>query len=171
VPKRNAGLISGNPAITNWFFNDEKSYDSLLAKTPDQKIVEKVEDADKVTCNYRMRVAYQIPVVAGNATTSTECLPRTFEDSFIYSNLDIFANLTDADSEGWLPKVKSVAFSTNIEEEIFEILQKSGFKAGFALDVIYNMDMKTLKVPNYIDEGLRWIEKELSTISRENVHA
>lgn len=171
VPKRNAGLISGNPAITNWFFNDEKSYDSLLAKALDQKIVEKAEDADKVTCNYKMRVAYQIPVVAGNATTSIECLPRTFEDSFIYSNLDVFVNLSDADSEGWLPKVKSVASSTNIEEEISEILKESGFKAGFALDVIYNMDMEKLKVPNYIDEGLRWIEKELSTISRENVHA
>ncbi len=172
VPKRNADLISGNPAITNWFFNGEKSYDSLLAKTPDQKIVEKTEDADKVTCNYKMRVAYQIPVSTTNTAHTTELLPRTFEDSLIYTNLDGLANLSVEDLEERLRDLKStITSSANMEEDVFKKLKESGFKAGFALDVIYNMDMKTLKVPNYIDEGLRWIEKELSTISRENVHA
>ena len=172
VPKRNSGLISGNSAITDWFFNGEKSYDSLLAKTPDQKIVEKAENADTVTCNYKMCVAYQIPVGTTNAAHPSEFLPRTFEDSLIYSNLDQFANLSDEDSTGTLSKIKSIiGANVNIEGNIFDKLKESGYKAGFALDVIYNMDVEKLNVPNYIDEGLRWMEKELSTISRENAHA
>ena len=36
-------------------------------------------------------------------------------------------------------------------------------KAEFALDLIYLIDPKKIVVPNYIDDGLNWLESQLSS--------
>ena len=48
-----------------------------------------------------------------------------------------------------------------IKTTIFEELKKSDVKAEFALDLIYLVDPKEIVVPQYIDEGLRWLENVL----------
>lgn len=162
VPKRESGLISGNPAITNWFFNGENSYDALLAKNQGEKIFQRTEIPDNCTCNYKMCLAYQIPVKETDGNATSEFLPRTFEDSFIYTNKDKFLNLSSDNSNERLLAIKSILGANDrIDKKIFDKLNEPGFKAGFALDIIYDMDINLLKVPNYIDEGLRWIENEL----------
>ena len=50
-----------------------------------------------------------------------------------------------------------------IQKLIFEELRKSNVKAEFALDLIYSMNPADVVVPNYIDEGLSWLESCLCT--------
>ena len=45
-----------------------------------------------------------------------------------------------------------------IKTEIFENLKKSDVKAEFALDLIYSIDPNTITVPQYIEDGLKWLE-------------
>lgn len=172
IPKLKAGLISGNSTITKWFFAGEKLYDNLLEKTADQKVLTITEAAGNCTCDYKIRIAYQIPVRDETGSGLPDFLPRTFEDSFIYTNKPQFANLTAGNLSERLDNIKDIIKGNDkIDEKIFEHLEKSGFKAGFALDVLYDMDLEQLKVPGYIDEGLRWMEDELSAISQENNYA
>lgn len=118
-------------------------------------------------CQYPIRIAYQLPININYSGKTIEALSRTFEDSLIYSNMSIFDGVDTADA-GYLIKVlvektnKKETFET-IKTAIFEELKKSDVKAEFALDLIYLVDPKEIAVPQYIEEGLRWLENVLCT--------
>ena len=44
---------------------------------------------------------------------------------------------------------------------MFQIL-KTGDKAAFAFELLWLQDPKTLKVPSYIHNGLKWLEEQLT---------
>ena len=118
-------------------------------------------------CEYPLRIAYQLPININYGGKTVEALSRTFEDSLIYSNMSIFDGLDTAEA-GNLIKVfvektnKKETFEA-IKTTIFEELKKADIKAEFALDLIYLVDPKEIVVPQYIDEGLRWLENVLCT--------
>ena len=67
---------------------------------------------------------------------------------------------------GLIRKFK-VAFQTEdaskIAKDVFGALKdKSVKKADFALDIIYKKDPDKITTPEYIAEGLAWLESELS---------
>lgn len=161
APARNHGFISGNNAITKWLVK-EKLYDKLIELPEDQKIVEM-----QSICPYKIRVAYQIPIKISYQGKEIEALPRTFEDSLIYSNWDTFTKMDDSDS-GQLIKVLKEGLVNKepfdvIKDRIFEKLNQSDTKAEFALDLIYSFDPHSINVPDYIDKGLEWLKEQLST--------
>ena len=41
----------------------------------------------------------------------------------------------------------------------------NGRKAVMALDILYEIEVEDLNVPNYIDEGLNWLANELANTS------
>ena len=47
----------------------------------------------------------------------------------------------------------------SFHEKIYKLFRgKDVPKAGFALDLIYSVDPEDLQVPNYINEGLLWLQ-------------
>lgn len=160
-PNRGVGLISSNYAITGWLIK-KNSFDELLDLPESEKIIRMTG-----VCQYPIRIAYQLPININYSGKTIEALSRTFEDSLIYSNMSIFDGVDTADA-GYLIKVlvektnKKETFET-IKTAIFEELKKSDVKAEFALDLIYLVDPKEIAVPQYIEEGLRWLENVLCT--------
>lgn len=127
VPVRGKGLISGNYAITGWLIN-EKNFDKLLDIPKSQKLF-----ARKSVCNYQICIAYQTPIKFGFDDKKEEMLSRTFEDSFIYTNIDIFKNMKPDDTGGLFKQVHTSLNNNNTFEElasiIFKELKKSEVKA------------------------------------------
>ena len=102
------------------------------------------------------------PVKISYQNNEIEALSRTFEDSLIYSNWDTFKEMPSSDSGQLIKELKEGldnkdSFET-IKSKIFERLKQSDIKAEFALDLIYSIDPNIITVPQYIDEGLKWLE-------------
>ena len=160
-PERKKGLVCGNYAITEWLIKKD-SLDVLLDLPESDKVISK-----KDICDYKIKIAYQTPIIISYKGSETEALSRTFEDSLIYTNWDTFINLK-ADEPGQL--IKKLKESLNgeksfkeIKTEIFNELKKSDVKAEFALDLIFSIDPQEIKIPDYIDKGLEWLENILCT--------
>ncbi len=159
-PKRNENQITTNYSITNWIMH-EKQIDFLLDKDNESKVI--LADNE---FNSSIRIAYQIPIEINYNDEKKEALTSTFEDSIIYSNLELFKNIDD--KELYLNKISNIIKSaTGFEDmhfKIYEEIRKTSFKkAEFALDLIYLIDPEKIVVPNYIDDGLNWLESQLSS--------
>lgn len=158
-PDRKKGFISGNYAITGWIIK-KNLLDELLDLSESQKVVFK-----KSVCDYQIRIAYQVPIDVSYNGVEIEALSRTFEDSLIYTNWNIFKD-HDIPEPGLLLKKLKEGFDKKdsfevIKSTIFNELEKSEVKAEFALDLIYSIDPDEIAIPKYIDEGLKWLENIL----------
>lgn len=158
-PIRNKKLISSNKTISNWIIQEE-DFDTLLDIPYKDKVVNINTPYD-----YSMRIAYQIPIkINFNGANNQEVLSSTFEDSFVYSNLGTFKDLDDPNAGTLMKKFHNVIKeSTSLEElqtNVYTTLREvqSDKKAEFALDLIYTFDPANLTIPNYIAEGLKWLE-------------
>lgn len=154
-PVRKQGLVSGNYAITDWLIN-EKLIDVLIDLPDSSKVFSK-----QSICHYQIRIAYQTPIKICYQNKKIEALSRTFEDSLIYSNWHTFEGMQVSDPGQLIMKLKEGldnkdSFET-IKSKIFESLKQSDVKAEFALDLIYSIDPDMMVVPQYIDEGLKWL--------------
>jgi predicted ATP-dependent endonuclease of OLD family len=143
--------------------------DTLKSWCPQKFTVDELldETVDKVIPNdalYAVRVAYQMPVKVcwlPHGQFEQTALPYTFEDALVFENLDFFLRL---DGIGMVKKFKNAIANSNdvaeIGHDLFEAL-RNGTKAEFALNVLGAEDFEHLKVPDYIAEGLQWLEEQL----------
>lgn len=159
-PIRGKGLVSGNFTITDWLVK-KRLFDELI-DLPDTEKVFSFNSAYP----YKIRIAYQTPIQLSYQQEQIEALSRTFEDSLIYTNWEIFKNMPDSESAGQLVKQLKKSLDdeipfTKIKTEIFKSLKKSDVKAEFALDLIFSVDPDDIVVPKYIDDGLKWLESVL----------
>lgn len=159
IPCRNANQISSNYAITDWLIKKSR-LDELLDLPDDQKVISK-----KSICDYQVRIAFQTPIKVDNKGAIVEALSRTFEDSLIYTNWSIFHVQDTAESGHLISKLKE-GFDKGdsfdeIKTTIFNELNKSDVKAEFALDLICSIDPQDIVIPDYIDEGLKWLDSIL----------
>lgn len=171
-PERGKGLICGNIAISEWL-DKENYFDSILDLPSEDKILEITQNKD-VTSDFKIRICYQTPMTIEINGTSQEAISRTFEDAFVYTNLDTLKNVEKPDE---LIAAKLFNAIKNVDKEhqsynelrkdIFEKLDDSGVKAGFALDLLFSFDPNDFKVPQYIVEGLQWLQDELTRIARD----
>lgn len=154
-PKRNSGLISLNNVLKSW--HPEKG---LLDELLDIKEEEKEKPYDHF---FSIRAAYQMPlhVSLKKGDTPFEVVPRTFEDALVFENIDFFRK---ADGPGLIGKFKTAIEGnesvSKLHDALLEAL-KHGSKAEFALEMLYNKDSLTVKVPEYIHNGLGWLENKL----------
>ena len=157
-PMRGKRYISSNPTIQNWVVRNI-DFDSLLDLSFDQK-----EETNPTIQEAKTRIAFQTPIQLSFSDGSQhEFLPTTFEDALAYTN---FTTFKTAKGNGLIKKFKN-AFKTEdahrIAEEVYNAVEsKSAKKAEFALDMIYNKDPDKIIVPQYIAEGLNWLQGELS---------
>lgn len=109
---------------------------------------------DKII-NNNVRLAYQTPLEKDNLG---EYHPRTFEDSFIYENFE-FLKLNARNLINGLKK--SVNFSV-VPPDFYEFSKDSiAKKSSFAIEVLFYdgiTDNKEWNVPDYIEEGLKWLK-------------
>lgn len=150
-PEKSKNYRTGNDTLKSWLPSKE-NLDELF----------ELKESDKEHSKLPIKVAFQIPLKVDETTT---VYPYTFEDSLVMENRSIFQGLSVA--SGLLSNMISAAKEKDIKKSamgMFEaITTKGAKKAEFALELLYFEEPKKLKTPNYIKEGLDWLEKKLST--------
>jgi predicted ATP-dependent endonuclease of OLD family len=153
-PVRGIGLKARNETLKTWIPKTE-SLDVLLDKKPNE-----IEIADP--SGYAIRVAYQQPIEAKfKSDKPAEALANTFEDALVYENIDFFTTMGGTGLMGRLRKSLDIATDLgDLAKKVSADLAKGG-KAEFAMDLLYNDEINTMKVPTYIDKGLLWLAEQL----------
>ena len=159
IPERGKGYFSSNPTIQNWVIKNT-DLDYLLDLNFDSKVEVNPHIVDAKT-----RIAYQTPIkVNFSDGTGHEFIPTTFEDSLAYTNFERFKSIK---GNGLIKKFKNAFVSEDakkITKDVYNALKSNGVdKAEFALDMIYNKDPQNIAIPSYIADGLKWLEKEISS--------
>jgi predicted ATP-dependent endonuclease of OLD family len=154
-PKKGSGLITANNVLKEWH-PQEETIDKLLDIKEDDK--EKLYD----DC-FAIRVAYQsqLNVAIDEKDNHTVVFPRTFEDALVLQNIEFFRN---AEGVGLIKKFRDVAGMNKDISILHDALLKAlgeVSKAEFALDILYSTEPASIKVPEYIHNGLVWLEDKL----------
>ncbi len=122
--------------------------------------------AEKRTVNigdWKMHVAYQTPVSVPKYGVGLEMAPRTFEDSFIFTNIEkVRKKMLDV-----LIKVPKVRDFENDYELIHKRVSSRNFKkVEFALNQLFTET--NWITPSYVEDGLKWLETALGVNSPIN---
>lgn len=112
------------------------------------------EEGDQILADGRCYLTFQKPVSVDRYQDDEKMHGRTFEETFIYENLDLF-------------KDGKVSTSITLEgdhekdyEQIYKLIKSDNFKkAEFALDIVFSEE--DWKVPHYIKVGLIWLQSKL----------
>ena len=154
-PKRGQGYTSDCDELIQWLELPDRDLDNVLNLTKEDKIAE------------NSRIAYQIEVdVEFEENSVQKAIPYTFEDALVLSNFNLFKSKDLKDFTGMLKKMCKATHKTSLDEaceDMFKALE--GRKAVMALDILYEIEIDELTVPNYIDEGLVWLANELANTS------
>ncbi|EJM7154435.1 AAA family ATPase [Vibrio parahaemolyticus] len=156
-PKRGASLEFGSETLKSWFEFGNLTLDDLLDLPPEQKVQSNV----RVSFQYGIQTKF-----TPKARTTKEVIPYTFEDAVALTNLELFRKLTK--STGMVKKMHLATKMTTLNaccNAMYKALD--GEKAKMALDLLYDVEPNELLVPEYISEGLVWLEGELETMSLE----
>jgi predicted ATP-dependent endonuclease of OLD family len=154
VPMRGQGLLTRNHTVKTWV-PKEHDLDLLLDMKPDSLAL---LDPN----GFGVRIAYQQPIkVSFGADEDGEAIANTFEDALVYRNIKFFKEL---DGSGLAKKLREVLKSANnleeLSKEIHTVLA-SGEKAELAMTLLESESLKDLKLPEYVDAGLKWLIDQL----------
>ncbi len=150
LPERGKGYRTGNDTIKKWAPKKTK-LDEVLDCDGKEKVSEGI-----------VRVAYQNEVKVLHSDNEEIVIPYTFEDALVFSNIEFFKGKTD--SKGLIKKMADAVNKPNIAETcqtLFGALGKNSKKAEMALELLYTTEPDTVNPPQYIVEGLEWLQKEL----------
>ena len=152
-PTKGDNQVTTNATLKNWL-PKKSEIDALIEMAPEGKAVK----CDQL---FSVRVAFQtgIPIdKAGEKTEKIIVIPSTFEDSLALHNVEYFKTLEGNDITKKFRDALSFDPDWNeVCEQLYNALS-NGSKAGFALDVLSGKNFEKLNVPNYISEGLEWLE-------------
>ncbi|MNC48434.1 hypothetical protein D3C75_975480 [compost metagenome] len=129
----------------------------------DEKKSQQIDDL------FAIRIAYQTPITIQLPSTETEAeaLPNTFEDSLVLSNVQHFAKKKGQGlTKPFAAALRQSQTADDLGKALFDAL-RDGDKAKFALQVLGDPDFGKLTVPEYIREGLLWLETKLKKKSKE----
>lgn len=152
-PERHKGYYSNCDELTHWLPLESKDLDTVLD----------LADEDKVINNTRIAFQKEIDVEFTQGSGTVKAIPYTFEDALVLSNFQLFKGL--GSTTGMLGKMSQATDKDTIEGaciKMFEVLNSKHLKkAVMALDILYHVDIEKLTVPNYIHDGLIWLENQL----------
>lgn len=157
VPTRGKGYRTRNTTLKEWI--------------PGKFLLDDLfdcRDEEKQTENGQIRVAYQCPINIVYEGDSEEVYPYTFEDALALSNIDLIKNIENP--TGLLGKLQDSLSEENLDlvcESMFDSL-KSGSKAEMALDLFFNISPDELNTPEYIYEGLDWLQNYLLQLENDD---
>lgn len=151
-PETGKSYQSGNDTLKLWL-PKENELDKLLS----------LKETDKNDMNLPVKVAYQIPLTINDGKNKVVVNPYTFEDSLVMENRQMFQTL--AGGTGLLKKMTDAAKEADINKSaqaMYDaITDKGAKKAEFALELFYFEEPNKLATPQYIKEGLDWLESKL----------
>lgn len=155
TPMPKSGQRTANSVLKEW--HPKKSeLDDLIGLTPKEH--ELRVEGDPV-----LYVAFQKPIEIERKDGSKETvIPRTFEDAFVYRNHKILPEL------GEEPTTRKIAALIEeyreqpklLAQELFVVLKKVE-KAEFALDILMHEPPDQILPPQYVADGLQWLDGEL----------
>jgi predicted ATP-dependent endonuclease of OLD family len=153
-PQKDQDLITANNVLKKWHPESE-SLDGLLDLDEGKK--------EKLYDSFSIRVAYQTPleVTIKDKGDPSVALPRTFEDALALENIEFFRK---TDGVGLVKKFRDAVTNNDDISKLHAALLaalEGATKAEFALDMLYSEDLASIKVPEYIRNGLEWLEKKL----------
>lgn len=141
-----AGAVSSNATLKGFF--DDVSIEALKELGTEEK------------ANELRFLAYEMPVGIVHQGEAIEVHGRTLEEAFVYENLALVTN-------GDLAVSVTIPDNANdVFESVYKQVKKSGFKkTEFAMDVLSSTS--EWATPEYIAEGLRWLEQTLTPQPQE----
>ena len=151
LPKKGKGYRSGNDTIKSWV-PEKADLDEVLNIDNQGKVKDEI-----------VRVAYQCEITLNFNGKSAAAIPYTFEDAVVLSNVEFFKGKTD--SIGLIKKMADAVNHPTLQEAseaMFDALGKTGKKAEMALELLYMTEPGDLCPPQYIAEGLKWLEENLT---------
>ena len=112
-----------------------------------------------------MRVAYPSKTKVLFRGKEEDFVPYTFEDALVFSNYRFFSK--EGDDSGLIKKIRKEFADEASLNEAHQWLYKTFYEEGsnkgpFAADLLYSNDFPELKAPEYITEGLLWLQKKLN---------
>jgi len=156
-PEKLKEYRTGNDTLKKWLPKEEK-LDSIL----------ELDESKMCHAKLPIRVAFQKGVKVSDGQKDIEVYPYTFEDSLVMENRDIFKEISE--STGLMKKMHLAAKETDIKEsakKMYEAITANGAKkAEFALELLFFEEPNKLEVPDYINKGLEWLEKQLLNIDK-----
>jgi predicted ATP-dependent endonuclease of OLD family len=159
-PKRNTSQTTRNKTLETWI-PKTLSIDDLL----DKPLQERTSPYDG---SFAVCVAYQQPIKVDHAGISqAEALANTFEDALVFQNLKIFKDLAGSGLIAKFREAIAGQVTTDGLGQAMFVCLKDGVKAEFALDLLDIEKADQLAIPQYINEGLAWLEKQLQRKQRE----
>lgn len=149
-PKKGKEYRTGNDTIKSW----------IPVKTNLDEVLD-VNSTQKVKDEF-VRVAYQHEIELKYLERAVKAIPYTFEDALVLSNIAFFKN--KAKSTGLIKKMAEAVSKETIPEAceaMFDALGKNSKKAEMALELLYTAEPSELSPPQYIEEGLQWVQDQL----------
>lgn len=145
-----ASAVTSNASL-KFFFN--KTLISELAK---------LKNEDLVVVEGACVVAYQRPTQVDGFTAAKVMHGRTFEEAFVYQNLQLFRD----NKIGLGTDIPAGDDHEAVYQAVFSRIKSSEFKkTDFALDVASSAENWT--TPQYIAEALGWLERRLAIETKE----
>ena len=151
-PEKGKGYRTGNDTIKSWA-PEKTNLDEALNASDDDKIK-----------NGYVRTAYQNEIKLEYSGKKETAIPYTFEDALTLTNLELFKGKTTA--KGLIKKMADAVNKPTISEaceDLYDALDKNSKKAEMALELLFTTEPKELTPPQYISEGLNWIQEELKS--------
>ena len=162
-PGRGQSLITRNQTLKEWL-PAVTGLDTLLDLSNDRK----VEHKDAL---FAVRVAYQCPtLITLNAETpDEEVLAGTFEDALIYQNLETFRSFDGTGPiKAFRDAIDGASDIDGLARKLAAVIGKIS-KAEVALDLLDLKNAESLRAPEYIAQGLEWLQLYLDRTLREAV--
>ena len=154
-PERGKGYRTGNDTIKLWIPR-KTNLDEVLSVSSEDKVSDEC-----------VRVAYQYEISVQYSRSEEKVIPYTFEDALVLSNIDLFRKKTS--TTGLTKKMVEAINKPNLSdacESMFKLCE-GGKKAEMALELLFTTEPSDLKPPQYIEEGLNWLQDQLN--KREGV--
>ena len=167
----NEGHATSNGSLKHYFSsylknNNKKELEILKQMSVNQKILN-FNNVEWITDNKgKLMITYQTK----ENIEGIEYYPRSFEDAFIYCNRKFFKEKIGEMENNLKNKKKYDGKFENqkiLSENVYDIANDCIYgKASFAMDILINSesdengnDFVNWKIPNYIEEGLKWLKK------------
>lgn len=158
TPEQGENLLTNNDTLKKWLPKIEL-IDDLLSLKFNQKVENNI------------RVCFQTAVNINFLKDKKIVYPYTFEESIYFENRNILQDKFTTTKVKGESKIKATGVLSKMlkaeenddfkkfRSDIFSALESN--KVDMAMDLIYGLDPKELRIPKYIEEGLRWLESEI----------
>jgi hypothetical protein len=151
-PEKGKKYRTGNDTIKKWI-PEKTILDEVLSVPKEEKVK-----------NNNVRVAYQYEIDMEYNGNKVTAIPYTFEDALTLTNVELFKGKTA--STGLIRKMADAVNKPSISKAcqgLFEALGKNSKKAEMALELLFTTEPNELTPPQYIYEGLLWMQEKLKS--------